>query len=137
MARRSLLREKLMRNKWVARSACALMALLPAPMWLDRHNTMQDREGRETRMVEVLTVTEQGNEDRITARIEDREVVFDRPGESSPGDEVEVYRDEWDNWRSTDDPPLWLPIAATALCWVPVALIVWKYPGFGSRRGWR
>jgi hypothetical protein len=136
VSRHSLLRLAMMRRPWVVAVVCAFVLLVPVPMWLERRAEIDGRQGREHRTVVVLEVREQGNDDLVTATIEDRRIGFQRPGKTSVGDEVEVYRDEHGSWRSADDPPLWVPVAASALCWVPVGFVLWRYPGFEGHRRW-
>lgn len=136
MSRHSSLRLAMMRRPWVVAVVCTFVFLLPAPLWLERRAEIDGRQGRERRTVVVLEVVEQGNDDLVSATVEDRRISFQRPGKTEVGDEVEVYRTEYGTWDSADDPPLWVPVAATALCWVPVGLIFWKHPGFERQRAW-
>ncbi|QXC61190.1 hypothetical protein KSP35_23245 [Aquihabitans sp. G128] len=134
-SRHSLWFSFFLRRTWAVRAAAVLVLLLPIPMWLSRHQDAQDREGRETRTVRVDRVVEQGNDDLVSGRVEDELISFSRPGKTAVGDRVEVYRADG-QWRTVDQAPLWVPIAATALCWVFAGSALAFYPGLARRRGW-
>jgi len=133
--RRSWWYQTLLRRRWVVTAAAIVVLLLPIPMWFSRHQDTQDRQGRDTRTVVVTRVVEQGNDDLVDARVEDRLISFQRPGKTAVGDRVEVYR-SGGQWRSVDQAPVWVPIAATALCWVFGGTALAFYPGLARRRGW-
>ncbi|CAN5468926.1 hypothetical protein BH10ACT1_BH10ACT1_36620 [soil metagenome] len=116
-------------------AAAIFVLFVPLPMWWSRHEDAQDRKGRDTRTVVVTRVVEQGNDDLVSARIEDRLISFSYPGKVSAGDEVEVYRAD-SQWHAMEQSPLWLPIAATALCWGFAGFALVFYPRMARRRGW-
>ncbi len=135
MASRGLLYLALRRRPWFVSLVCVLVALVPLVMWQQRYSDVREREGRATVSVEVVSVIEQGNDDLVTAVLGDEQITFTFPGSVAEGDRVDVYRSD-SQWFAVELAPLWVPIAATALLWIPVAFVVWRYPIMARRRGW-
>ena len=134
--RNDLIFQGLLRRRWFVNTVAVLVVLVPLPMWADRYQDAQDREGRDPITVEVTRVVEQGNDDLVDAQVEGELISFSYPGEVSVGDRVEVYVDDDGQWHATELSPLWVPIAATALLWGASGIVLVFYPRMGRRRGW-
>ncbi|MEP1124560.1 MAG: hypothetical protein ABJH68_11795 [Ilumatobacter sp.] len=135
MASRGLLYLTLRRRPWFVYLVCAFVALVPVIMWQQRYADVRERTGRDTVSVQVVSVTDQGNDDLVTAILDDERITFTYPGSVAKGDRVEVFRSD-SRWVAAELAPLWVPIAATALLWVPVAFVIWRYPIMARGRGW-
>lgn len=133
--RNDLIFQGLLRRRWFVTTVAVLVMLVPIPMWLDRHRAIQEREGRDPIAVEVTRVVEQGNDDLVNADVEGELISFSYPGEVEVGDRVEVYR-AGAQWHAMALPPLWVPVAATALVWVASGIVLVFYPRMSRRRGW-
>lgn len=132
---RGLIFQSLLRRTWAVRAVAIFVLLIPIPMLVGHHQDAQDRKGREFTTVEVTRVVEQGNDDLVSAVVEDRTISFSYPGEVSVGDDVEIYFAD-SQWHAKAQAPLWVPIAATALCWVFAGAALIFHPRMARRRGW-
>ena len=133
--RNDLIFQGLLRRRWFVNTVAVLVLLVPLPMWAGRHQDAQDRKGQDPVTVEATRVVEQGNDDLVDAEVEGELISFSYPGKVAVGDRVEVYHDG-SQWHAMAQPPLWVPIAATALLWTASGVVLVFYPRMGRRRGW-
>lgn len=104
-----------------------VVALVPLAMWFDRYEETQDRKDRETETVVAQKVVEQGNDDMVAVRLGDQLITVDYPGKIAVGDEFAIYLDDDGQWQAASQSPIWVPVAASLLLWVPAVVVLWKY----------
>lgn len=133
--RHSLIRLRLMRSPRFVCFVAVVVALVPLAMWFDRYEETQDREDRQTVTVVALEVVDQGNDKMVSIRHRDELFTVAYPGKIAVGDELAVYRNDDGQWQAAKQSPLWVPVAASLLLWIPSGVVLWKYvPALRRRR---
>lgn len=123
-----------MRNPRFVCFVAVVVALVPLAMWFDRYEETQDRKDRETETVVALEVVDQGNDKMVSIRHRDELITVAYPGKIAVGDELEIYRDDDGQWQAAEQSPLWVPVAASLLLWIPAGVVLWRYGPALSRR---